>query len=330
MLKIYAILCLILCVTSLLFPLVSVATTKAETYTDTSLQTAGSTVQTTGKTTVKVFKTENNSTVKVDMFEYLVGAVAGEMPATYCEEALKAQSVVCYTYVLWTMGKENNSEDYQITDSSSLHQCYLDKSEQMKKWGDDYEENRKIIENAVRSVYGEYLSYNNKPAMTVFHALSGGYTMSAENVWGNKVPYLIAVNAPGDELSSDFEETIQISTNEFRTLFEENSDTIFESDTPKDWTTLIEKTESGYINKLRVGTEIFTARDIKKILGFRGISFKGTLKDDIYIFKVYGKGHGVGMSQYSADYMARQGKTYKEILAHFYPGTEFKNNDLQI
>ena len=164
MLKIYAILCLILCVTSLLFPLVSVATTKAETYTDTSLQTAGSTVQTTGKTTVKVFKTENNSTVKVDMFEYLVGAVAGEMPATYCEEALKAQSVVCYTYVLWTMGKENNNEDYQITDSSSLHQCYLDKSEQMKKWGDDYEENRKIIK--------EYFSeFNTVPG--VFYVING-------------------------------------------------------------------------------------------------------------------------------------------------------------
>lgn len=332
MLKIYSLLCAVLCLTSIIFPFISVAIIKTDNKTTKPSETSVTRTElSTEKNTVKVFKTAENNTVIVDIFDYLVGAVAGEMPASFCTEALKAQTVVCYTYALWMIEKYGQSSDsYDITDSSALHQCYLDKEEQKEKWGDDYEKNRKIIEDAVKSVYGEYLSYNGKPAMTVFHALSGGYTMSAEDVWGEKIPYLITAEAPGDELSSDFEETVEISCVEFRQLFEENSDTEFKNDNPSTWAKVIEKTEGGYIKKLKVGTEKFTARDVKKILGFRSTSFKGTLKDNTFIFKVYGKGHGVGMSQYSADYMARQGSTYKDILEHFYPSTKFENNDLQI
>ncbi len=333
MIKIYAILCAILCFTSIIFPFVSLIIIKKEDITQSTIESTSAAIDsTTEKNTVTVFKTADNSTVKVDMFEYLVGAVSGEMPASFCAEALKAQTVVCYTYALWTIEKDrhNSEHKYDITDSSAVHQCYLDKEEQKEKWREDYEKNRKIIEDAVKTVYGEYLSYGGKPAMSVFHALSGGYTMSAEDVWGDEVPYLVAVEAPGDELSSDFEATVKISSDEFRKLFEENSDTQFKSENPAAWAKVLEKTEGGYVNKLKVGTEEFSARDVKKILDFPGISFKGTLKDDTYIFKVYGKGHSVGMSQYSADYMARQGNSYKEILVHFYPGTEIKNNDLQM
>lgn len=332
MLRTYAILCALLCITALIFPFISVAIIKAEpaTQATTEKTTQAATEAATAKNTVNVFKTDDNSTVRVDMYEYLVGAVSGEMPASFCTEALKAQTVVCYTYALWTAERGKGGEEYDITDSSSLHQCYLDKQEQKEKWGEDYEKNRKIIEDAVKSVYGEYLDYNGKPAMSVFHALSGGYTMSAGDVWGEEIPYLTAVEAPGDKLSADFEATVEISTEDFRALFEEGTDTQFSSDNPASWAKVLEKTEGGYIKRLRVGSEEFTARDVKKILGFPGISFKGALKDGSYIFKVYGKGHGVGMSQNSADYMARQGSSYKEILAHFYPGTKIKNNDLQM
>ena len=330
MLKIYAILCTLLCIIALVLPFACVVIIKTDTTSQTEAESTSQVQTTTEKNTLTVFKTADESIVKVDMFEYLVWAVSGEMPASFCVEALKAQTVVCYTYALRTAEKKSDGSEYDITDSSSLHQCYLDKNEQKEKWGNDYEQNRKTVEDAVKSVYGEYLSYNGKPAMSVFHALSGGYTMSAEDVWGDEVPYLVAVEAPGDELSADFEATIEISAEEFRKLFEENSDTEFGNDDPETWAKVLEKTEGGYIKTLKIGSEEFTARDVKKILGFPGISFKGALKNDTFFFRVYGKGHGVGMSQYSADYMARQGKTYKEILAHFYPGTEIKNNDLQI
>lgn len=331
MLRTYAILCAVLCITALVFPFISVALIKADVPEQATTEVTPTSAEvTTDKNTVNVYNTVDDSTVKVDMYEYLIGAVSGEMPASFCTEALKAQAVVCYTYALWTMEKEGADGEYDITDSSSLHQCYLDKDEQKEKWGEDYEENRKIIEKAVKEVYGEYIAYHGKPAMSVFHALSGGYTMSAEDVWGDEVPYLIAVEAPGDRLSPDIEETVEISAKDFRSIFEENTETELAGDDPKAWTKVLEKTEGGYVNRLKVGTEEFTARDIKKLFDFPGISFKGALVDDTYIFKIYGKGHGVGMSQYSADYMARQGSTYKEILAHFYPGTEIKNSDLQI
>ncbi len=267
---------------------------------------------------VKVFRSESEEINNVNITEYIIGTVAGEMPASFCTEALKAQAVASYTYMKYLM---YNSANGNISDSSAIHQKYIDTTQQKEKWGDSYEENRKKIKEAVESVSGQYLSYKGKPALTAFHAISSGKTKSSQEVWGKALPYLCIVDAPGDTLSEKYESVVTFSPEEFKSAFEENADLTFEDEDFKNWASVYEKDIDGYIKTLTVCKENFSSSDVRNILALPGASFKGTIEDGNYVFTVHGRGHGVGMSQYSADYMARQGADYKKILEHFYPGT---------
>lgn len=315
--KIYLIMTALLCIIMLLLPIIpKTLSEKKDVFPQTTLIQDTSTKEDNNE--IKVFRTETKSVSNIDFYEYIVGTVAGEMPASFSEEALKAQAVVSYTYARWILG--NNPTNKLISDSSSLHQKYIDKDEQKEKWQDNYETNRKIIKNAVESVYGEYLSYNGETAMTVFHALSNGNTLSAEEVWGNNIPYLKATTAPGDILAEKYESTVTFTAEEFRKLFEEYGVKL-DTENYKSIILAKELNPDGYIKTLTIASTDFSSRDVRKILSLPGNSFKMLIKDNSVSFIVHGRGHGVGMSQYSADYMARQGYSYKEILAHFYPGT---------
>ena len=270
---------------------------------------------------ITIFKTATEETIETDMTEYLIGVVAAEMPASFSAEALKAQTVASYTYAKYL--KENNGSDFTITDSSAVHQSYIDTAEQKEKWGDNYEYYRSIIESAVTSVSGEYLTYNSKTALTAFHAHSESYTNSAEEIWGNPVAYLISVEAPSKE---SFETECSFTSKNFKAIFEEKGELkITESDIKK-WVMVMSKSDRGYIRTLQIGGKDFSAVEVKDILSLPSATFTAKLENNRFVFTVKGKGHGVGMSQYSAEYMAKEGKSYKEILAHFYPGTKLKKD----
>ena len=128
---------------------------------------------------------------EIDMFEYVVGAVAAEMPPTYHSQALRAQAAVCYTYAV----KKRSSPDptlggADITDDSAVHQGYLDAAARKEKWGDKYKTYEKKIEEAVKDVFGKTITYDGEIITAAFHAISCGQTFSAEEVWGKDVPYL--------------------------------------------------------------------------------------------------------------------------------------------
>ncbi len=268
---------------------------------------------------ISVFKTATKETVETEITEYLIGVVAAEMPASFSPEALKAQAVASYTYAKYLL--ETNGTDFTITDSSATHQSYIEKSEQKKKWGDNYGLYRSVIENAVKSVSAEYLTYNDKTALTVFHAQSDGYTHSAEEIWGKPVEYLVKIESPSKE---NFVTECSFTSKEFKALFKNKGNTDITEKDIKKWVMVISKDDNGYINKLRIAGKDFSAIEVKDILSLPSTTFTAKLEDGCFIFTVKGKGHGVGMSQYGAEYMAQEGKSYKEILAHYYPGTELK------
>lgn len=270
-------------------------------------------------TKIRVLRTETEETEETDMTDYLIGVVAAEMPASFSPEALKAQAVASYTYAEYL--KENNGPDFIITDSSATHQSYIDKAEQKKKWGDSYKLYRSIIENAVKSVHAERLTYNNKTALTVFHAQSDGFTNSAEEVWGNSIAYLVSVESPSKE---SFETECTFTANEFKALFKNKGNAEITENNIKKWVMVTSKNDKGYIMSLRIGGKEFTAIEVKDVLSLPSATFTARLENNSFVFSVKGKGHGVGMSQYAAEYMAQEGKSYKEILAHFYPGTELQ------
>lgn len=157
---------------------------------------------------------------EIDMFEYVVGAVAAEMPPTYHSQALRAQAAVCYTYAV----KKRSSPDpalngADITDDSAVHQGYLDAAARKEKWGDKYETYEKKIEEAVKDVFGKTITYDGETITAAFHAISCGQTFSAEEVWGKDVPYLKSVTSAGDKLSPDYSSTLTLTADKFKKAF---------------------------------------------------------------------------------------------------------------
>lgn len=318
--RIYFILTALLCIVCLSFPLLTCSICKKNENTTADKETVTTALteeSNSDKETISVFNTSYGKTTETDMTEYIIGVVAGEMPASFCDEALKAQSVAAYTYAKYIRENGNST----ITDSSSLHQSYIDKKAQKSKWGKDYDLYRNRIESAVNSVKGEYLAYNGKTALTVFHAESDNKTNSAEEIWNSTVPYLISVDAPSAE---EFNAEYTFTPEEFKSLFEEKGKLKITEKDIKKWASITKKNENGYIRKLKVADTEFSSVEVKDILSLSSADFTGRIENDTFIFTAKGKGHGVGMSQYSAEHMAQNGKSYKEILSHFYPGTTLK------
>ena len=317
--KIYFVLTAILVMWALTIPFAVNTACKKSTLTETTTTTEVTSQRNTLKEeteTVSVLKASTDAVTEVALYDYIVGTVAGEMPASFNEEALKAQAVASYTYAKYL--KENNGNNTVISDSPSVHQSYIDKETQKEKWGEYYDEYRSKIEAAVNDITGEFLTFDGKTAMTVFHALSENETNSAEEIWGNAVPYLVSVEAPSEESAK---KEFDFTEEEFRRLFKENGAVTFTQADSKKWAKITEKSDNGYIRKLAVGNKTFYSAEVADILSLPSSNFTAKYKDGYFTFTAYGKGHGVGMSQYGAEYMAQNGKDYAEILAHFYPGT---------
>ncbi len=274
-------------------------------------------------TSVSLLLTSSNTKQKLEIKDYLFGVVSAEMPASFSKEALKAQVVASYTYLKWL--KENSDSkqkgSVEISDDSTEHQAYLSENQLMEKWGDSYDIYFQKIREAIDEVYGEYLTYNNETAMTVFHSSSKGTTNSAESLWGYPIPYLVEVNAPGDRLSYDFTDSCEFSTPEFlNKLSDYNNSFTFES--IDDFIQLIKTNKDGYFNTCTAENHTLMSADIRVIFKLKSNNIKISADKNSVTLTTFGKGHGVGMSQNSADFLARQGKSYKEILEHFYKGTK--------
>ena len=266
--------------------------------------------------TVTIKDADSGEKSETEMFGYIVGCVAGEMPALYETEALKAQAVACYTYQKYL--KEHGTDE--ITDSSEIHQAYKTQDELKALWGKKYDSYFEKISSAVESVYGEYLVYNNETALTLYHALSDGSTKNAKEVFGKDLRYLRSVTAPGDRLSPDYMNEKVFTCEEIKVLISENNINV-----DSDFSIEIEnETDDSYVKNISFGNTDLSAEKIREIFSLSSPYFTAEANNDTVVFTSYGKGHGVGMSQYSADYMARQGSSYEEILLHFYSDTELK------
>ncbi len=279
------------------------------------------------KDTVRVLQAASGNVTEVGTTEYLVGCLACEMPPSYSEEALKAQAVAAYTNLMRLKetpdGKAGNAD---ITDDTGKHQGYYDEATRREKWGEKYEVYAEKFIAAVQAVQGQTLTYDGKPITAAYFALCAGRTESAQTVWGREIPYLQSVTSTGDRLSPDLQSEIQLSPEEVREKLAEEKEVSL-GDDPAGWFGEIQYAESasGTAAKITVGEKSLTGQQCRALLGLPSPAFAVAFKDGAFHFTVQGKGHFVGMSQYGADYMARQGADYKEILAHYYPGTTLED-----
>ena len=272
-----------------------------------------------GEVFFSLLRKESGKIEKISANDYLCGVLAAEMPASYETEALKAQAVAAYTFALYR--KERTKEKYDITDDYKTDQSYTPLSQAQEKWGEKSSEYTAKIKSAVASVSGMYLSYENKTALSVYHAISSGKTESCKEVWGNDIPYLVAVDSAFDKTSPSYISTLTLSAAELKEKLKGYTIT----GSAQDYFKNIKKTDSGRVKTLNLCGKEVTGSDIQKALSLRSAIFDVVCQNDSFTFTVYGYGHGVGMSQYGANAMAKQGSSYKEILYHYYKGCKIKN-----
>lgn len=266
--------------------------------------------------TFRVFNSDTKTVAEIPASEYIFGVLAAEMPALYEKEALKAQAVAAYTFALFRRA-ENADKDYDITTDFNTDQSFITEEKARENWGEKAEEYSTKLKSAVDATLGTAVTYDGKPILAVYHAVSSGKTEEGKNVWGGDYPYLKAVASPYDTLSPDYISKVVFSAEEVKaklaglcTLSGEESGYFSKA----------ERTESGTVTSIYAGDTALSGSKIRSLFSLRSSNFEVSYKDGKYNFTVYGYGHGVGMSQYGADCMAKQGSDFKEILLHYYSG----------
>ena len=259
-------------------------------------------------TSVRVYRSKSKKIDIIPLEEYVMGVVAGEMPISFNEEALKAQAVAARSYIMYKI-VNNKKEKYDVVDTV-LNQVYLDDNELKNRWGKRYEDYKKKIKKVVEDTAYQYITYNGKIADALFFSTSSGYTENSQEVFSSKVHYLQSVKSEWDKISPVFNEQYEFKYSDFCKKL--HLDT-----TSKINVKIIDKTSAGKIKKIVINNKLFTGEDIVKLFGLRTSNFTITLSDKVLI-TTKGYGHGVGMSQYGAEGMARAGYKYDEILKYYY------------
>jgi stage II sporulation protein D len=285
-------------------------------------------------TTVKVYFHETGQIREMPIGEYLTSVVAGEMPATFHEEALKAQAVAARSYTLNKMAQKPDHETEGAHPGADVctdyRHCktFLPKSQAKKIWGEaKFLEYWTKIEKAVSDTDGEVVCYEDEPICAVFHSTSAGKTEDAKNIWGGTVSYLTAVDSPGEENSPRFHSAVRLSPGDFSGKLKELAQDIELPEEPQNWVGAVEKSPSGTVLHMVIGNRSFTGVELRSLFGLRSAVFDLTYGGGAFTFAVTGYGHGVGMSQYGAEHMAEGGTSYRDILTWYYTGTQIKNEN---
>ena len=245
--------------------------------------------------------------------KYLSSVVGSEMPTKWPIEALKAQAIASRTYALKQKG--NNLFDI---DSTQKNQVYNGLESRTYK-----------TIRAVKSTRSLVLTYKNKLINALFHSSSGGMTENSQDVWKNKYPYLSSVK-DFDKNNPKFRWQKKISSNELINLF------------PKIGglknIEILDITSTGRVKNVKLigayGSDQISGVALRKRLGLKSnfvrfkffeeeLNNKFPSKKGLIVFG-QGSGHGVGMSQWGAKYLASRGQKAERILKHFYKGVQIK------
>lgn len=264
-------------------------------------------VQDESKKTYVTINRRNGTVLNLELEEYIIGVVGAEMPAAFSLEALKAQAVIARTYAMNSI--DNNKP---LTDDSST-QNYKSNDELKKMWGSSFNTYFEKIKKAVESTKGMYLTYEGKIIDAVYHSTSNGKTEDAKYVWGNSMPYLVPVESPYDNTNKTIIYNKHITYEELSNKLgiDFNKDTNIE---------IVSKTTGDRVETLNIADLSYTGVDIRNILGLRSADFKINKDDNGITFTTTGYGHGVGLSQYGANGMAKNGYNFESILKHYYTG----------
>ena len=274
--------------------------------------------------TIRVFLANESTAVTMDFREYITGVVAAEMPVEFHEEALSAAACAAATLARLRM-QTGGDEDLQgavISTDPKKHQAFITREEMEKRWNGDTDAYYEKLTRAVDKAIDYSITYEGRLITPVYHSMSTGLTENAENVWGSAVPYLVSVESPGDPLSPGYEAKTTLSFDEFREKTEENGAVLGEDITL--WLGKCTYTEAGTLKNVTIGGKDFSGAEIRSIFSLRSSAVTFAITKDGVTMTTRGYGHGAGLSQYGADYLAEEGYSWKEILQHYYTGVEIE------
>lgn len=275
----------------------------------------------------EVFLVENQSTGQTEQLsrrEYLLGAVAAEMPVSWPDEALKAQAVAAHSYALYCRDHTSSENGAWLSIDPARRQGCLTDSVLRSYWGVDYEANYARLSALVDEVETLVLYYADAPAATSYFAISNGRTEASENVWGAALPYLVSVDSGVDAAADGYTYTLTLSPAQLAQSLSEGLGLSADLSAPEQWFGAPTYTPAGYVASLSVCGQNVTGAALRRALGLRSACFSIAYADGGFAITTKGYGHGVGMSQWGAKLLAEQGQSFTEILAHYFPGTELR------
>ena len=270
---------------------------------------------------IKLLHTKTGEVEEVAIDTYLVNVVSAEMPADFEIEALKAQAVVARTYTIYKIqNKKHDNAD--ICDDSACCQAWVSKEERFARWEESVREsNWQKIEQAVNETKGKIITYEGKPINAFFHSNSGGKTEIPVNVWGGTgYPYLQVVETSGEDNYTQYNSEVVLSNEELLEKLKVNYSDISIDFNNNDDLKILEYTDSGRVKTVKFGNHNLSGTETRSLLGLRSTNFEIIKENGNIKFSVKGYGHGVGMSQTGANTLAKEGKSYEDIINHFYIG----------
>ena len=276
-----------------------------------------------GDLSIAVYMCDLDKTVTMDLEDYILGVVAGEMPASFHPEALKAQALAARTYTMLRMKQFGGSgcskhPGAEICTDSTHCQAYRNPA----SLGSGLEK----LKEAVYGTAGEVIVYNNKLIDAVFHSTSGGKTENSEDIWSSRVPYLRSVESQYEEHSPKYVAQQEVSIDNFiKSIKKLDPGIVINKKNIKGQVKVLERSEGGRIKRIQIGDVTFDGDDVRMALGLNSANFNFTVQGNSMLFTVTGNGHGIGMSQYGADGMARNGSGYRDIVLHYYQGVDIVN-----
>lgn len=275
---------------------------------------------------LRVLDKGSGKVLTVSWQEYIRGAVCAEMPPSFHPEALKAQAVAAHTFALYNRLHQQDSPDpalkgADIAADVSAFAGFITEKQARERFGEQFDLYWNKICKAADAVQNYILVYEDEPIVAAYHSVSTGFTEDASNVWSGWAPYLRPVESAGDILSPGFESTVAFTTAAARERLLAQYPQMKLEGKPEAWFGEIERSDSGYVTAIQAGGEKLHGKDIRRVFELRSTAFTMEFTADSIRFIVTGYGHGVGLSQYGADYMARQGSSFDEILTHYYSGT---------
>lgn len=278
------------------------------------------------KTSFQILDTGTNQILTVNDRDFLPGAVAAEMSPAAEPEALKAQAVACYTYYSRLREAHKKAPDPSLrgADFSANVQngeSYWTEDLRKERWGSHYDEYAQALTDVADAVFGQVLRSNGELIEATYYAISSGNTEASADIWGGERPYLVSVASPGDRFAGGYQTTAVFSQDEMKTKILAAVPDADLSGDAAGWIGSIERTSAGSVKTILLGGKSVTGNDARTAFGLRSANFTAAYADGKFTFTVLGYGHDVGMSQTGAQYMAKQGDTYQQILSWYYPTT---------